>query len=483
LLLRRHAAGESGALEIVTLTLTRMAEGGIYDQLGGGFCRYSVDGEWTIPHFEKMLYDNGPLLALYADAWQATQEPLFARVVEATAGWVMREMQSPAGGYYSSLDADSEHEEGKFYVWTPDEVRAALDADEWSVVEPHYGLDRPPNFEGRHWHLRVSKPLASIAKQSGRSVEQCRALLDGARAKLLARRETRVRPGRDEKTLTSWNALLVRGMARAGRRFGRVDWIDSARRAVDFVRTTLWRDGRLFATHRDGKTHLNAYLDDHAFLLDALIELMQAGMRTADADFARSLADAMLERFEDAQAGGFFFTSHDHEQLIQRTKPGHDNATPAGNAVAAAALQRLGHLLGEARYLRSAERTLRLFAPQLETHPGAMATMLGALEEYLEAPTSVVLRGPADAITAWQQALEMHYRPHVIALPIPNGVDAMPAALAHPDCAHVSAWICHGMHCLPPLTEMSRLAGMLDRDARATMSSTVPFHSEAQKKE
>jgi uncharacterized protein YyaL (SSP411 family) len=465
LLLRRHAAGDD-TLGMVRTTLLHMAEGGIYDQIGGGFCRYSVDAQWTIPHFEKMLYDNGPLLALYADAWRATGEPLFARVVAQTAAWVMREMQAPAGGYYSSLDADSEHEEGKYYVWTPDEVRACLTDVEWSVVEPHYGLDRPPNFEDRHWHLRVSKPLAVVAQQTGLGIAQCQTLLDGARAKLLARRETRVRPGRDEKILVSWNALMVRGMARAGRRLERAEWIASAQRAVDFIRTTMWRDGRLYATHRDGKTHLNAYLDDYAFLADALTVLMQAAFRSEDIAFARELADAMLNRFEDAQAGGFFFVSHDHEPLIQRTKPGHDNATPAGNGVAAVALQRLGHLLGEARYLRAAERTLKLFSQQLASHPSAAATMLVALEEHLEPPTTVVIRGPIDAIPPWQALLQARYRPRLVVLAIPNGTGQLPGMLAHPEPPRVNAWVCRGVNCLPPLDDPARLAETLDREPR-----------------
>jgi uncharacterized protein YyaL (SSP411 family) len=462
-LLRRHTAG-GDTLEMVTTTLTQMAQGGIFDQIGGGFCRYSVDDQWTIPHFEKMLYDNGPLLALYSDAWQVTGDGLFARVVAQTAGWVMREMQAPAGGYYSSLDADSEHEEGKYYVWTPDEVRAGVSEAEWSVVEPHYGLDRPPNFEHRHWHLRVSTPLAVIAQQTGRTVDECQALLDSARDKLFARRETRVRPGRDEKILTSWNGLMIRGMAQAGHDFERADWIESAQRAMDFIRSTMWRDGRLFATHRDGKTHLNAYLDDHAFLLDALIALMQAQFRPDDLEFARTLADAMLERFEDSDAGGFFFTSHDHEQLIQRTKPAHDNATPGGNAVATFALQRFGHLLGETRYLRAAQRTLQLLWPQLQAHPSALATMLMALEEHLQPPTSVVLRGPESAMAAWQLQLRRRLRPNVIALAIPNGVNRLPPTLVHPDSAQVNAWVCRGVNCLPPLDDPARLPDVLDAD-------------------
>ena len=303
-------------------TLARMCDGGIYDQLGGGFCRYSVDAQWMIPHFEKMLYDNGPLLGLLADGWLATGEARFAQCAEETAGWIVREMQSPEGGYYSSLDADSEQEEGKFYVWTRQEAQALLNPEEYAVVAAHYGLDRTPNFEESHWHLYVSKPLAQGDEP----------LLASARAKLLAARDGRVRPGRDEKVLVSWNALAMRGMAHAGRVLGREDWIGSARRALEFVRARMWKDGRLVATYRDGKAHLGAYLDDYAFLLAALLELLQARFTVADLEFAEALAEVMLEQFEDTDAGGFFFTARDHEKLIHRPKPGHDNATPSGNA-------------------------------------------------------------------------------------------------------------------------------------------------------
>jgi len=211
-----------GEKDIALVSLERMGEGGIYDQLGGGFCRYSVDAQWMIPHFEKMLYDNGPLLALLADAWLMTSAPLYARCAEETAGWLMREMQSPEGGYYSSLDADSEHEEGKFYVWSRDEVQALLPPVEYAAFAPRFGLDRPANFEGRHWHLHVAQPVRPGSE----------ALIEAARAKLFAAREQRVRPGRDEKVLVSWNALAIRGMAHAGRVFGRPQWVASARRAL-----------------------------------------------------------------------------------------------------------------------------------------------------------------------------------------------------------------------------------------------------------
>ncbi len=457
--LRRHAldGGETG-LTIARLTLTRMAEGGFYDQIGGGFCRYSVDEHWSIPHFEKMLYDNAALLALYSDAWLATGQPPFRRVTAETAQWVMREMQSPDGGYYSSLDADSEHEEGKYYVWTPDEVKDVLSAGEYAVVEPHYGLDGAPNFEGSHWHLRVMKPLASIAGGLGITAAECESRLASARAKLHAVRGRRVRPGRDEKVLTSWNAMMVRGMARAARTFDEPAWLASARGAMEFMRGTLWRNGRLLATCKDGRAHLNAYLDDYAFLLDALLELMQCDFREQDLSFARELAEVLLAQFEDREAGGFYFVSHDHERLIHRAKPGHDNATPSGNGIAAFALQRLGHLIGETRYLEAAERALKLYYPALERQPSGCVSLATALDEHLAPPQIVVLRGADQRLAEWQRALAARYRPDTLVLALPAGLAGLPPVLdkAVPT-AGVNAWVCRGVTCLAPIGELAEL--------------------------
>ena len=463
--LRRAAdVGDQYALGMVRLTLKNMAEGGIYDQLGGGFCRYSVDAHWTIPHFEKMLYDNGPLLSLYSDLWLADRQPLFARTVSDTAAWVMREMQSPVdaneGGYYSSLDADSEHVEGKFYVWTPDAVQAALSAGEYAVVEPHYGLDVRPNFEREFWHLRVTKPLAVVAKRLELTPERAQALLDSARAKLFAAREPRVRPGRDEKVLASWNALMVKGMARAARVFGRPEWLLSARNAVEFMRATLWRDGRLLATYKDGNAHLNAYLDDYAFLLDALLELMQHDFRIADLEWARALAEVLLEQFEDRAHGGFFFVSHDHERLLYRAKNAQDHATPAGNGIAALALNRLGHLVGEPRYCEAAARTLQAFKLPLERQPSAHTSLCAALEEELAPPAIVVLRG-GDDVAAWQREINQHYLPHTLVFAIPTGTAGLPAVLDKPAGDAVNAWVCRGVSCLPPIAGCAALLAVL----------------------
>jgi uncharacterized protein YyaL (SSP411 family) len=465
--LRRHALdGGAPALAIPRLTLAKMAEGGIYDQLAGGFCRYSVDEYWDIPHFEKMLYDNAALVALYSDAWLVTQAPLFASVVAETAAWIMRDMQSLGkeneGGYYSSLDADSEHEEGKFYVWTPGEVEALLTAEEYAVVAPHYGLDGAPNFEGKHWHLRVAKPVEAVARQLGIAPAECERRLQGARTKLLAARVKRVWPGRDEKVLTSWNALMVRGMARAARVFGEPAWLASARRALDFIRATLWKDGRLLATYKDGTAHLNAYLDDHAFLLDALLELVQGDFREADLAFARELADILLDRFEDREAGGFFFVSHDHEKLIHRAKPGHDNATPSGNGIAAFALQRLGHLVGEPRYLDAAARALRLFYPAMERQASGFVSLATALDEYAAPPQIVILRGEAGAMIEWQRALARTYRPDTMIVALPAGLAGLPPVLDKGAPANgVNAWVCRGVTCMPPVTELAGLERVL----------------------
>jgi len=463
LLLRESVrAGNRDAREAVVLTLGKMAEGGIYDQLGGGFCRYSVDASWTIPHFEKMLYDNGPLLSLYADAWALTGRPLFKRVVEETAAWIEREMQSPEGGYYSTLDADSEGHEGKFYVWTPAEVQSLLDPDEYAVAASHFGLDGPPNFEGTHWHLRVARDLAAVADRIGRPLDACEGLLATARGKLFAARERRVRPGRDEKLLTSWNALAIQGMARAAAVFDRADWLASARRSADFLRGTLWQQGKLLATYKDGRAHLNAYVDDHAFLISALLGLLQVDFRIDELTFARQLADALIERFEDSASGGFFFTSHDHEKLIHRPKPGFDNATPSGNGVAAHALNRLGHLTGDTRYLRAAERTLAVFWPTVVQHPAGFASMLGGLTEALQPPRIVVLRGARDMLAAWLRELAADYRPDTILLGIPGDVEGLPEALAKPSGQGVNAFICQGVTCSAPVSELDLMRRLLN---------------------
>ena len=455
LLREAQRSDNAQARDMALFSLRKMASGGVRDQLGGGFCRYSVDEQWAIPHFEKMLYDNGPLLHLYADAWALTGEALFRDTAEELVGWLLREMRAPEGGFYSALDADTEGHEGKFYVWTPDEARELLSDEEYAIAAYVYGFDRPANFEGR-WNPILARSLGDVAAELGASDEDAAAWLESARAKLFAARDTRVKPGRDDKQLTSWNALMIAGLAHAGRVMTRPDWIEAAQTAIDFLHQHLWRDGRLFASYKHGKARLNAYLDDYAFLLDALLESMQAGYRESDMAWARELADALLTHFEDPEQGGFFFTSHDHETLITRPKPGYDNATPSGNGVAAFALQRLGYLLGDTRYLDASARCLRVFQTQLTQQPIAYSTLLAVLEESLAPPRVILLRGPSASLGVWSVALNPTLNAREMALTLPNGLD-LPDALAKPESDHPAAWICSGTSCQPPVTDLSGL--------------------------
>ena len=448
------------ALYMSTLTLRRMGDGGMNDQLGGGFARYSVDDYWMIPHFEKMLYDNGALLAVYADAATATGDPFYARVATGTAAWTMREMQSLEGGYYSSYDADSEGHEGKFYVWDQEEVRQALSPEEYAVFAPHFGLDRAPNFEN-HWHLHVFKSTQEVAESLGRSEEEVTSGIDSARRKLLTLRATRVWPGRDEKILTSWNALMIRGMAIAARALNRADFADSATRALDFIRKTLWRGGRLLATYKDGRAHLNAYLDDYVYLADAVLELQQVRFRSDELAFAQQLLEAVLDHFSDPE-GGFFFTSDDHETLIHRSKSFSDDATPAGNGIAAFVLQRMGYLLGEPRYLEAAERTIRAAWPALEKYPQGHMSLAVALEELLNPPETVILRGEATTIAAWQSDLAKLYAPRRLVLAIPtDSMDLPPAFAEKPPRGKGTAYVCLGSVCSAPVDSFSALVAHL----------------------
>ena len=439
------------ALFMAALTLARMAEGGLFDHVGGGFYRYSVDRHWQIPHFEKMLYDNGPLLAIYAQAAIATGEKLFADTANATADWMLADMRDDNGGFYATRDADSEGHEGLYYLWDPPEAEELL-GDDYEVFARRFGLNKGANFEGR-WHLTVREQITDDEAEA----------IERAKKTLLAQRATRVAPGRDEKQLTSWNALAIRGLAIAGRALDRTDLIDAASDAVDFLQQELIKDGRLYASHKDGKTRFAAYLDDHAFLLDALLELLQARWNPGHLAFAQQLAELLLEFFEDTEHGGFWFTANDSEQLIHRTKPLADEAVPSGNGIAAYALQRLGFLLGETRYLAAAENTLRAAWRAIEEYPHGHVSLLTALEEYLEPPEIIVIRGAADEIGRWRDSAAKLYAPRRLVFAIPGDEAGLPGALDErkPIDGETVAYRCVGTHCEMPVTSWEALAGQL----------------------
>ena len=450
---RPTSADGAAALAAATFTFRKMCGGGLYDHAGGGFCRYSVDAMWMIPHFEKMLYDNGPLLSVAAELHQITGDDVFARVARGTAAWVMREMQSPEGGFYSTLDADSEGEEGKFYVWTPDEVRSLVSEDEYPALASRFGLDRAANFEGSHWHLHVFREVADVARDTGATQTETEERIDRALAKLFEARSHRIRPGRDEKVLTSWNGLMVKGMATAGRILGAPELVSSAERAVEFIRGTMWSDGRLHATYKDGRARFNGYLDDYACLADGVLALLESRWSARDLEFVIALGDAMIEHFEDRENGGFFFTADDHERLIHRPKPMMDDSLPSGNGVAATVLGRLGHLLGDTRYLRAAERVLHAAREGLERFPHAHTALLVALEEYLEPPEIVVIRAEPGELEPWRARATAGYAPRRVVVAIPNDASDLPALLAEraPRGSPV-AYVCEGHVCDAPIT-------------------------------
>ena len=402
LLRRAREEGDASARDMALLTLRKMAEGGLYDQIGGGFFRYSVDAQWRIPHFEKMLCDNGVLLALYADALELTGEPLFRRVVEDTANWALREMQSATGGFHASLAADDgQGREGRFYVWESEPLRLALSPNEWDVCAAHWGLVDAPGFEGRDWHLRVARPAGALAVTLRRAEVQVEELIASARPKLLAERDKRERPARDAKLLTGWTALMMTGLARASAVCQRPEWLLAARSALRFVQVERWQDdgrtsGRLLALPGQ-----SAFLDDHAFLLEAVLALHDADPQPGDLPFAQAVAKAMLAQFEDREAGGFFFTRHDSRALIHRLKTGVDAATPSGNGTAALALLALGQRLDAApqavAYRLAAERCVRVFAATVLNDPASFPRLLQAAAQLQATPAATAANALASA--------------------------------------------------------------------------------------
>jgi uncharacterized protein len=452
-----------GVTDVVEVTLDAMAAGGIHDQIGGGFARYSVDEVWLVPHFEKMLYDNALLARAYLHGYQALGHERWRTVVERTLDWALREMRGPEGGFYSALDADSEGEEGRFYVWTPTEIRGVLDAaglgELADEVIAHYGVTEGGNFEGRNiLHL----PQGLAAGEPAR--------IDGARAALYEARAKRVWPGLDDKRLCSWNALMIAALAEAGAVLDRPDYLAAATACADFVWTKLRdADGRLLRSWKDGEAKLNAYLEDHAYLVEALLTLYEAGFDPRWFDAARETADAMIERFADPERGGFFTTSHDHDALIARRKDVDDHPIPSGNSSAAFGLLRLAALTGEHSYEQRAVSIFRLFHRVAAQHPHAVAYLLRALDFHFASVKEVALIGPAagngtpaDGLGDLAAVVRSGFRPHLVLAGGPEGTER-PELMQQRTTVQgrPAAYVCEHFACQRPVTEPSELAASL----------------------
>ena len=367
-------------------------------------------------------------------------------------------MQSPEGGYYSSLDADSEGKEGHFYTWDKQQLESLLNREELGLVNKRFAIDRGPNFTDK-FHLHEFVSLHEFAQSHDYDIDYCYELWRSARQKLYKQRLTRIAPGRDDKILVSWNALMIKAMLIASRVFKQEGYFISATRALDFIITKMLSNGRLFATYKDGTAHLNAYLDDYAFLLDALLEFLQTKWRNDYLQLAIKLADVLLDQFEDKKEGGFYFTSNDHEALIQRPKVVSDEATPAGNGIAAYSLLRLGYLLCENKYIHAAERTLEFASQQINNTPMANASLLRCYEELNAPPETIIIRGANSNMEAWQQECQKYFHPSRMIFSIANDTDDLPKELAnkHAHNDKTIAYLCRGTQCLAPIESLDLL--------------------------
>jgi uncharacterized protein YyaL (SSP411 family) len=470
LFLRVYASsGEPHFLEMVLHTLRMMANGGIYDQLGGGFHRYSVDEHWLVPHFEKMLYDNAQLVPLYLSAYQVTRDEFFARIARQTLDYVVREMRSPQGGFYSTQDADSEGVEGKFFVWQADEVRRILGDEVAEIVSRYWDITDVGNFEHQNI-LHPTLEVEPLAKMFRRDVPTIQAMLAAARAKLFAVREQRIKPGLDDKMLTSWNALMISAFARAAEVLDDVGYRAVAEQAVAFIESNLARGDRLLSTCKDGVAKLNGYLDDYAFFITALLDVFELTQERRYLDRARQLTDVLLSRFWDSNAGGFFFTSDDHEQLIVRSKPAFDGSIPSGNSVACRALLRLQSLTAEAKYLEPAEAILRLYAAAMREQPFGFANLYCAADFYVQQPREIVIVGDSAACGELLRAARQVYLPNrSLQVVDPNRAQSLPDLLQGKTAVGggPTAYVCHRRTCSAPVTGPDPLRQQLSQTSNS----------------
>ncbi|MEM7344848.1 MAG: thioredoxin domain-containing protein, partial [Chloroflexota bacterium] len=468
LLQAHHRNQQQSLLDMVELTLDKMAYGGMYDQLGGGFHRYSVDTVWLVPHFEKMLYDNALLARLYLHAWQVTQKPLYRRIVEETLDYVIREMTHEKGGFYSAQDADSEGEEGKFFLWNHQAIKDILGEDAGTIFCEAYDITPGGNFEGKSI-LNIPVPFEEVAQKLNLSMEDLKSTLKASQQKLFEIREQRIKPERDEKIVTSWNGMMLVAFAEAGRVLKRTDYTQIALNNADFILSTLKQSGRLFRTWKaePGQAKYMAYLEDYAFYADGLLELYQTTFDPRWFGEAKDLMDVVLTHFNDPEAGGFFDTADDHETLVTRPKSLQDNAIPCGNSMAVKTLLRLAAYTGQTTYETSAVEAVTALQSALTQYPGAFAQWLAGLEFILSKPKEIAIIGTLDQADtiAMLDALQIPYLPNQVVAAAPGAeIETHPDLLLHRTMieGQATAYVCQNFTCQQPVTTVEALESQLD---------------------
>jgi len=458
------------ALSMVELTLNKMASGGIYDHLAGGFARYSVDAHWLVPHFEKMLYDNALLVRIYLYAYQATGNARYRSIAEEALEYIVRDMTDRTGAFYSSEDADSEGEEGKFYVWTPEEVLAALGDEDGLVFCAFFNVTRQGNFEHGTSILNTPRTLEEFSEETGRGIDEVRRIIRAGKQKLAQVRSLRVRPGRDDKSLAAWNGLMLTAFAEAANILGRDDYRQVAIRNAEFILDKLMIDGRLLRTYKNGQAKLNAYLEDYAYVAEGLLALYEATFEPRYIQQTLHLADVMIERFWDADEGGFFFTASDHEELIARTKDYFDNAIPSGNSVAALLFQKLAVLTREHKYQRCALDIMHTAKDVVAKFPSAFGYLLCAIDFYLSEPREIAIVGGRDSheVRLFVEEIYSRFLPNkVIAGTSEEGPESAGVVQLLADRPKLNgtptAYVCRNYVCLAPATNREELADRLNQ--------------------
>ncbi len=460
-----HRSGEASYLTRALLTLYKMGTGGIYDHLGGGFHRYSVDERWLVPHFEKMLYDNAQLVPLYLHGYQLSLNPRFRQIAAETLDYVLREMTSPEGGFYSTQDADSEGVEGKFFVWTLEEIERLLPPAESRIFCRYFGATERGNFEGSNI-LNIPHDTAGIGREFNLSPEALEEKIAVCKKRLFNIRESRIKPFRDEKILTGWNGLMISAFVEGFRVIGDKRYLSAAEKGVEFIFKQLWRNDKLLAVYKDGKAKLNGYLDDYAFLTAALLDLHEVTFRKEYLEKATALADHLLAGFWDREEGGFYFTGMNHESLISRPKSGYDHSIPSGNGVSARNLVRLHAHTGTHAYRDFADGLFKLYGKEMEENPFGFGSFLCAFDDYRHASQIVLVGGEKEELAPWLDQLNPLYLAGttLIATTEKETED-------HPALKHLSgkkrlggkttAYLCRNFTCLPPATSFEALKNLI----------------------